>query len=45
MGFKMKSSTKRYVSTGALMAMVAVFSTGCTVDEVLTWAKIVGLFI
>jgi hypothetical protein len=41
----MKASTKRYLSTGALAGMVAVFSTGCTADEILTFAKIIGLFI
>ena len=41
----MKKSTKRFMSTGALMGMVVVFSTGCTPDEILTWAKIIGLFI
>lgn len=45
MGFTMKASTKRYVSTGALMGMVAVFSTACTPDEILTWARIIGIFI
>ncbi|MEX0767029.1 MAG: hypothetical protein WD029_00980 [Microthrixaceae bacterium] len=41
----MKASTKRYVSTGALMGMVAVFSTGCTLEEVLTITRILGLFL
>ena len=41
----MKASTKRYVSTAALMGTVAVFSTACTPDEILTWARLIGLFI
>lgn len=41
----MKASTKRILSTGALATGVAVFSTGCTLDDVLTLAKIIALFV
>lgn len=41
----MKASTKRVASTVALVGGVAVFSTGCTVDEVLTIAKIISFFL
>ncbi|CAB4907383.1 unannotated protein [freshwater metagenome] len=43
--FKMSPKAKRFASTGALMGMVAIFSTGCTAEEILTIAKIVGFFI
>ncbi|MGB6059024.1 MAG: hypothetical protein WBF71_12265, partial [Microthrixaceae bacterium] len=44
-GSLMKPSTKRYASTGILVATMAVFSTGCTVEDVLNLAKIISIFI
>ncbi|HTO01357.1 MAG TPA: hypothetical protein VL068_11840 [Microthrixaceae bacterium] len=41
----MKPSTKRYASTGILVATMAVFSTGCTAQDVINLAKIIALFI
>jgi hypothetical protein len=43
--FKMSPKAKRFTSTGALMGIVAIFSTGCTAEEILTIARIVGFFI
>jgi len=43
--FKMSPKAKRFASTGALMGMVAIFSTGCTVEEILSIARIIGFFI
>lgn len=41
----MKASTKRIASMGAMVTGVAVLSTGCTLDDVLTIAKIIALFV
>ena len=43
--FKMSPKAKRFASTGALMGMVAIFSTGCTAEEILSIARIIGFFI
>jgi len=41
----MKNKFKRNAPMVAMLGTVVVLSTGCTLDDVLTIAKIVGLFI
>ena len=41
----MTSTTARRASMATMLAFIAIFSTACTADEVLTLIKIIGFFI
>jgi hypothetical protein len=41
----MKNKIKRHAPMVAMLGTVIIASTGCTLDDVLTLAKIIGIFI
>ena len=41
----MTSTAARRASMATMLVMIAIFSTACTADEVLTVLKIIGFFV